>query len=124
MPSLKLALNIGVPDAKRLGLTKTAQGETVSVSGEVADELLKRGWAFDPSTGQLSDEATPTSSATPRPGEAQIPEGAEPAAPPDFDAMTKEELHEHARANNIEGVTMAQNKDDMIRTVKRASRTR
>jgi hypothetical protein len=121
MPSLKLALNIGVPDAKRLGLTKTMQGETVSVSGEVADELLKRGWAFDPSTGALSDEATPTSSATPRPGEAQAPEGAEPA---DFDAMTKEELHEHAKAHNIEGVAMSQNKDDMVRVIKRASRTR
>jgi hypothetical protein len=122
MPSLKLALNIGVPDAKRLGLKKIMAGETVDVSGEAADELLKRGWAFDPGTGQLSADATPTSSATPEVGEADRDGGGD--EPADFDAMTKEELVEHARTHNVEGVSMAQNKDDIIRAVKRASRKR
>ncbi len=45
--TLKLTLNIGTEDAKRLGLKATHEGEAVDVSGEVAEELLKRGWATE-----------------------------------------------------------------------------
>lgn len=45
MPRLKLLLNIGTADRDRLGLKKTRDGETVSVSEAVAKELLSRGWA-------------------------------------------------------------------------------
>ena len=45
--TLRLTLNIGTEDARRLGLKATHEGETVDVSGEVAEELLKRGWASE-----------------------------------------------------------------------------
>ena len=44
---LKLQLNIGTVDAKRLDLEKTKDGEVVDVKKETATELLKRGWAVE-----------------------------------------------------------------------------
>ena len=45
---LKLVLNIGTIDDRRLGLTKTLEGETVTVDEKVGTELLKKGWAVKP----------------------------------------------------------------------------
>jgi hypothetical protein len=42
---LTLATNIGAKDAKRLGLDKTLRGDAVTVKDDVADLLLKNGWA-------------------------------------------------------------------------------
>ena len=50
---LKLILNIGTDDAKRLGLEATHEGDTVEVSGPVAEELLKRSWATEELTPKV-----------------------------------------------------------------------
>src|SRR5690349_4484889 len=47
---LKLLLNIGSIDARRLGLKHTLEGQTVDVPKPVADELLAKGWAVPPGT--------------------------------------------------------------------------
>jgi hypothetical protein len=103
MKKLKLQLNIGTGDARRLGLEKTRAGETVSVEKEAADEMLSKGWAIEP--GQ----------------EPPAPPGA-PQGPPDLEALTKEELVEFAQAHKVEGVTMAMIKEEIIRTIRRAIR--
>lgn len=46
MGSVKLTLNIGAKDARRLNLEKTLRGETVKVSKQVEDELIQNGWAI------------------------------------------------------------------------------
>jgi hypothetical protein len=106
---VKLALNIGINDAKRYGLTEVREGKVVSVEDAAARELIGKGWASEP------DEPSPQS-APAEGAEAEAPE------PVDLDSMTKEDLHVFAQHNAIEGVTMAQAKDDMIRTIKRAQR--
>jgi hypothetical protein len=119
--SLTLALNIGAPDAQRLGLKKTLAGETVSVEKDAADELLRRGWATEPDSDRLAPEATPTSSATPKVGEADKREGQPADGPPDFEGMTKAELIEYADAHKITGVSAAAAKDDILKVVKKAA---
>jgi hypothetical protein len=106
---VKLALNIGIPDARKYGLTEVREGKVVSVEDAAARELIAKGWASEP------DEPSPQSA--PAEGvEAEAPE------PVDLDAMTKEDLHVFAQHNAIDGVSMAQSKDDMLRTIKRALR--
>lgn len=62
MKTVKLALNIGTTDAKRLGLDRTLAGETVSVSPEAAKELLLNGWATEPDSDHLDPAAKPIAS--------------------------------------------------------------
>jgi hypothetical protein len=113
---LKLALNIGTADAQRLGLDKVKAGETVDVeSKEAADELLHKGWAVEPGQDAPQVAAAPA----PAPVVAAVPVG-----PPDFDAMTKEDLKAYADDQKIDGVTMAMAKDDMVRHIKRAKPAR
>jgi hypothetical protein len=136
MPSLRLLLNIGSRDAQALGLDETREGQTVSVSDKVAAELIGRGWAAAEGATGPAPEARPSSSTTPRPGEAQVEPGKEaeasrglptvpaPTAPaeeaPDLGAMTKAELEEYAKDMGIEGVSMSQTKDEMVATIEDA----
>lgn len=67
---LKLLLNLGTPDAKRLGLEKTKMaGDVVDVDQDVADELLRRGWAASVEDAEGGDggPGRPDASATPQP---------------------------------------------------------
>lgn len=107
MPRVKFLLNIGRKDAARLDLDadKAREGAVINVSSEIADELLKHGWAVGAS-GESAAAAAPESA----------------PAPPDFDAMTKEELHAFAQSHGIEGVSMAMHKDEQVRLIKRAMR--
>jgi hypothetical protein len=45
MKKLKLLVNIGSVDAKKLGLKETREGQTVSVDDKFVDIMLKNGWA-------------------------------------------------------------------------------
>lgn len=45
MKRLKLLLNIGAIDNQKLGLSKTMEGDVVSVDDDKAKILLARGWA-------------------------------------------------------------------------------
>jgi hypothetical protein len=103
---LRLLLNIGDDDVRRLDLEKRFEGETVDVKQAVADEMLRRGWATDAAEMRTTEVA------------------AAPETGPNVDEMTKEELKAFADANAIEGVTMEQHKDEMVKTVKRATRRR
>src|SRR5687767_2747157 len=47
---LRLKLNIGTIDNEKLGLEKTKEGDVVDVDEQVAEILLKNGWA-DPVSG-------------------------------------------------------------------------
>jgi len=97
MASLKLTTTLGTEDAARLGLEGTKEGDTVEVSGKVADELIRNRWAE---------------------GEAKPAKGAEAAdAEVDLEGMTKHELAEYAAEMGIEGVTIALTKDEMIRAI-------
>ena len=49
--NLTLAVNIGLRDAEAFKLARTLEGESVDVPADVADVLLKRGWAV-PATVQ------------------------------------------------------------------------
>lgn len=71
MKTVKLLLNIGKPDAMRLGLdpVKALVGESVSVEDAAADEMLRKGWATD-----RRDEAHPALQAEPH-GSAGLPSG-------------------------------------------------
>jgi hypothetical protein len=42
---VRLTVNIGHNDARRLGLTALREGSVVDVPDNVGDELLSRGWA-------------------------------------------------------------------------------
>jgi hypothetical protein len=53
---LKLTLNIGDVDARRLDLDKRMAGEVVSVKEDVATELLKRGWGVEPGDAPAAAE--------------------------------------------------------------------
>lgn len=46
---LRLLLNLGKDDARRIGLDldEAREGETVDVKQEQADELLRKGWATE-----------------------------------------------------------------------------
>ncbi len=101
---LKLALNIGDKDAKRLELDKTQAGDIVEVKKEAADEMLLRGWGVDPTGTREVIDVTP--------GAPEL----------DFDTMTKEDLKTFADENKVEGVTQTMNKDDMLRAVKKFNR--
>jgi hypothetical protein len=106
---LRLLRNIGDDDARRLDLENRMEGETIDAKQPVADELLRRGLA--------TDAATPLrATATPAPAVA-VPPG---TAPPDFDAMTKEDLQSYADKQGIEGVSLAMRKDDMIAAIEEA----
>lgn len=111
MKTLKLTLNIGVKDARRLNLEKTLEGQTVSVEKEVADELLRNGWAVEP-TAKVEVPGVPGVPGAPAPAPADIP---------DFDAMTKEDLKAFADDYGVPNVTMAMSKDDMVRALKKAT---
>jgi hypothetical protein len=114
---LTLTTNIGTRDAKRLGLKTVMEGQVVNVDGKVADELLKKGWATDGSAGQREGRAASTLRTTPAPSDVET--GVDSDAP-DFDNMTKEELHAFAKDYGISGVNMAQSKIDILQTVKKA----
>ena len=100
---LTLATNIGKPDAKRLGLdfAEAKRGKEVNVKNDVADILLKNGWAVQTSAdGTKVEPAKATETA------------------PDFDGMTLEELRTFAKDNGIEGASSL-NKDDTLKLVKK-----
>jgi hypothetical protein len=66
---LKLTLNIGKLDATRLGLEETVEGKTVDVRKEVADELIRKGWAL-PESGKVdSSKAEPLTSSSQLPAD-------------------------------------------------------
>ncbi|HEX6985676.1 MAG TPA: hypothetical protein VF170_09875 [Planctomycetaceae bacterium] len=105
---LTLSRNIGVQDARRLGLdpAKAKEGRTVDVTDRKAiDELRSRGLVIETAAEGTSVEVRA-------------------AETPDFEAMTKDELKAHADANAIEGVTLAMSKDEMVKAVKKASKAR
>ena len=136
--TLRLTLNIGTPDAQRLGLKKTLAGETVDVDEPTARYLLSRGWAVEDTGGGPSTIKTvpvvplttsaqlppgagavrlhdgePVASAPPgvEPVEAPTPTSDAPAdATPDLTAMNKTELVEYAAGLGLEtdGLTKAQ----------------
>lgn len=131
MKKLKLLLNIGKRDAQRLGLQETLAGKSVSVAADVADEMLRRGWATEPDRDAPAPHAAPTTSATLPPAQPQGPPvgpgpgpSPNPPAPPapDLDAMTKDELKAHADRLKIDGVTLAMTKDEMIKVIKKAGK--
>jgi hypothetical protein len=124
--SLKLLLNIGDRDAPALGLTRTKEGDVVSVDDKTATILLERGWATDPGSDEPAPQAKPTSSTTPPVKDivaaqsSQAAHSAASAPAEDFDGMTKEDLKAYADDYGIAGVTMAMTKDDMVKAVKKA----
>jgi hypothetical protein len=87
MRMLKLTLNIGTRDARRLGLETTAEGYTVKVTdAAVADELLQRGWATEVETPRSAPRSTanppkPEPEPEPEPEATPEPEHAPPASP-------------------------------------------
>lgn len=56
---LKLTLNIGKADARRLNLKQTAAGAVVDVGPPVSDELLKRGWGVEATEEPAKLKAVP-----------------------------------------------------------------
>jgi hypothetical protein len=101
---LRLLLNIGDDDVRRLDLEKRFEGETVDVKQAVADELLRRRWATDAVEVQ------------------QAPKPAAAAAQlPDLSLMTKAELQAYADDKKIDGVNMGMTKDEMISAVEDAA---
>ena len=116
---LKLTINIGVPDATRMNLANTLEGETVDVKPAVADELLKRGWGMDPAAYDAAAEAA----AKGAPVRTIVPPAAPIATPEsvDFDTMTKDELKSYADANKVAGVTPMMTKDEILKTVKKSA---
>lgn len=116
--SLTLLLNIGKPDAQRLGLDKTLAGESVSPGPEAAAELLRRGWAAEAGSDRPAPQAAPVSSS----GLQATPTvQASPGAPklkatdlPDLATLTKAELEALARKHGIKDVHAGLSKDDMI----------
>jgi hypothetical protein len=171
MPTLVLTVNLGAGDARRIGLDQAdaTEGKTIDVEPQVADLLLRNGWAVTPENAPEPDSTTvpmvrapipvvvvdkddlpkaPTGTAPPPAHPTPIgvaegipphvaspppPTGAEPKAPasrasqapasqaPDLDAMTKDELKAHADAHGIEGVSLAQTKDEMVKAIKKAA---
>jgi hypothetical protein len=61
---VRLNLNIGNIDAKRLELSETQEGKVLNVGPEVGDELLRRNWATRedsaPATGSSGPGAKPS----------------------------------------------------------------
>jgi DnaJ-domain-containing protein 1 len=111
---LRLLLNIGKDDARRLELDRTLAGEVVSVKQEVADELLRNCWATEASASDEVREradvkATPSGSA---------------ALEPAFDSMTKEDLKAYADEHKVPGVHPSMTKDDMVRAIRKAGPAR
>lgn len=105
---LKLALNIGKPDAQKLGLDfdKAKAGSEVNVKQDVADILLRNGWAIQSGSDVTVEESVAAANA-------------KTGDKPDFDAMTLEELRTYAKDNSIEGVTTSLNKDETLKLVKK-----
>jgi hypothetical protein len=169
MPTLVLTVNLGAGDARRIGLDQAdaTEGKTIDVEPQVADLLLRNGWAVTPENAPEPDSTTvpivrapipvvvvdkadlpkaPASTAPPPahptpigvaegipPHVASPPpptgaeakaRGAQPAAEPDLDGMTKDELKAHADAHKVDGVTLAMTKDEMLRAIKKAARAR
>jgi hypothetical protein len=62
---VRLTVNLGYADARRLGLAALLEGSVVDVPDHVGDELLRRGWAGG---GEYPDtlEAVPDLSLKPR----------------------------------------------------------
>ncbi len=63
---VRLLLNIGTADAKRLELKETLAGKTVDVTDEAGAEMLKHGWAtdkLDDKAATLAEGARPIGSA-------------------------------------------------------------
>lgn len=58
MPKLKLTLNLGSVDKKRLGLEDVdcKEGELVNVKADVAEVLRANGWAIEADAAGPSDE--------------------------------------------------------------------
>lgn len=104
---LTLATNIGRPDAKKLGLDfeKAKRGNEVNVKQDVADILLKNGWAI-----QTGSNATVAESAAAANAEDEEP---------DFKSMTVEQLRTFAKDNEIEGVTTTMNRDETVAAVRK-----
>jgi hypothetical protein len=124
-----LALNIGAEDARKYGLgDKRKAGTTVEVEDEAADALIAAGLAAEPGEDppQGGGGAVPEGEERPErePGPGRGPRPGPPPQPPNLDEMTKEDLKTYADAHGIEGVTMAMAKDDMLRQIRRAGRTR
>jgi hypothetical protein len=123
MNPLKLMLNIGVPDAKRLGIDKVRAGETVTPGTQEAyDEMVAKRWGLP--AEQADAEIAAMQAMVPGvPPVALVPVQAA-AQPPDFDAMSKEELTAYAADRKIDGVTPAMSKEDAAKVLKRATKVR
>lgn len=145
MPKLKMLLNLGTDDARRLGLDpEEARAEkTVNVDQDVADVLLRNVWAateddkpncrrsqrFDMDRpGSMPGQPTEAGQAALEDeqddDDTQTQAGAQTQAQtrsPDFDAMTKDEIQRYAADRKIGGISQSMSKDDMVRTIERAS---
>lgn len=173
MPTLRLLLNLGEPDAKRLGLdpTDAKAGNTIDVDDATAEAMLKRGWAAvvnkdggtsgirrhddaakagfagdnidTTETGRADILATPAGSAKlVKAGETKAgadgdgdggkdavavadadDDGASTsvstASAPDFDAMTKPDLLDYAKANGVPGTPPSASKEQLLEAIKK-----
>lgn len=108
MPRIKLLLNIGVGDCKKLDLEpdEARAGEVVDVSKEAHELIIKNNWGVEP---KAADTIRADTTAT------------KTAAQDDLDEMTKEELKAHADKLRLPGVTMAQSKDEMIFAIRKGT---
>lgn len=88
MKTVQLRLNIGRPDAQRLGLdhAEALDGRTVTVKDEAADEMLRKGWATDaPAPAPAGAAPKPDTSAKPvQSADLREVPGAHATAIPDF----------------------------------------
>jgi hypothetical protein len=126
---LRLLLNIGSIDARRLGLAKTLEGEGWASPPDAspADAAASRGIKAAPLTASAQlpagRGAVRPETLAGNPGESTPTTAPAPAedAPADLDQMTKAELAEYAADLGIEGVTTDLTKADMIAKIEEAS---
>jgi hypothetical protein len=83
------------------------EGQTVAMSRASADHYINRGIAEDVAAAK---EAGP------------IEDDGSPDGPIDPTSMTKADLQEYARANNVQGVTSASTKDELAAAVTKHQR--
>lgn len=126
MPRLKLRINIGIPDARRLGLDPAAarEGSTIDVADEAAAELLRRGWAEEPPAGGPAvglKAIPPVDLRADADGNVDDDDDdSDDDGTPDLESMTKDELKAYADEYGIPGVTTHLTKAEMVELIRRA----